>query len=432
MKKTLVAIAALAATGAFAQSTVTITGGLDSGYAFTNNKGASFQQVKSNNSYTSNITFLGSEDLGGGTSANFRYELDIDPTLTAANTAGTPASPDNANAANSIGNGYSFVGVKSASSGNVEFGTLNTVALEANGAGQPFGTAIGSGYKTIAIGATRYQKAMSYETPSMSGLTAKLLYVPKDSIQNNGATSSLPIAGSIATNGRDQVTELGLKYLQGPVTLMFSSLSTKSYYSASNVAAACTAATPAAAVNATQISGADGGLGNNCIDGAEYKVNTFSGNYNRGDFTYYGWYQTQRADSQFNSNPAVAGNTQAVLATVNRTAKGLAVKFQATPVLSIQAGLRSITRSAGESYSTALASTLTNAGVPGIGQTTRLAAFGADYALSKRTNVYFRHEAITDDAILSNTSSNPGSGYTGTNQGSGKISNTAIGFRATF
>ena len=428
---TLVALAALAATGAFAQSAVSITGGLDAGYAFTNNKGASFQQVKSNNTYTSNVTFLGTEDLGGGLSANFRWEIDIDPTLTAANTAGTPASPDNANAANYMGNGYSFVGVKSATAGGVEFGTLNTVTLDANGAGQPFGTAIGSGYKTVAIGATRYQKAVSYETPAFAGFSAKYLFVPKDAAQNNGVTSSLPISSSMATNGRDQINELGLKYVNGPLTLVYANLQSKSY-SALGTATACSALSTAANTNASTAT--DGGVGNQCTDGNSYKVNTFAGNYVVGDWTGYAWYQTQKADAQTTANPTSTTATTTglyQLATVDRTAKGVAAKFQATPALSLQAGLRQIDRNSGESYNTTPASQASMV-AGGIGKTTKVTALGADYALSKRTAVYFRYESITDDALLYNTRSVAGSGYTGADQGTGKVTNTAIGLRHTF
>lgn len=427
-------MAAFAATASFAQ-TVQIVGGLDAGYALTNNKGASFQQVKSNNTYTSNVTFLVAEDLGGGLTANARWEIDIDPTLTAANTAGTPASPDNANAANYMGNGYSFVGLKSDANGEVQFGTLNTVTLDANGAGQPFGTAIGSGYKTIAIGATRYQKAISYQAPTMNGFTARYTYVPKDQYQNNGATSAIPVSGSMATNGRDQINELGLKYLNGPLTLYYANLQSKSYSAAGGngtTAATCAAVQPTAlastAVPSAQI---DGGIGNACTDGNAYTVNTFATNYVQGDWTGYAWYQTQKQDGQVAANPA-ALTSNMPLTTVSRKAMGVAAKYQASPALTIQVGYRKIARNSDEAYNSAGTSTPLNAVATGIGQSTKLQAFGADYALSKRTSVYMRYETITDDALLYNmVGSASGSGYTA-GQGNGKITNTAFGIRATF
>ncbi|MEY2792008.1 MAG: Gram-negative porin, partial [Pseudomonadota bacterium] len=71
MKKSLVALAALAATSAFAQSSVQIVGGFDVGYQQLNIRGAKVtQSAASNGSYTSNVIFKGTEDLGGGLKAN--------------------------------------------------------------------------------------------------------------------------------------------------------------------------------------------------------------------------------------------------------------------------------------------------------------------------------------------------------------------------
>jgi predicted porin len=71
MKKTLVAIAALAASAAFAQSTVTLSGGLGMGYQAKPN--AAKDKGFGITDYT--IRFSGSEDLGGGLKANFTMEL---------------------------------------------------------------------------------------------------------------------------------------------------------------------------------------------------------------------------------------------------------------------------------------------------------------------------------------------------------------------
>lgn len=74
MKKTLLAIAALAATsGAFAQSSVTIYGVLDA--SIENVKGdKSVTRVSSDNLATTRLGFKGSEDLGSGFRANFALE----------------------------------------------------------------------------------------------------------------------------------------------------------------------------------------------------------------------------------------------------------------------------------------------------------------------------------------------------------------------
>jgi len=431
MKKTLVALAALASVSAFAQ--VTISGGFDAGLRMSDLKGAKVNQVVGNNSYTSNITFAGTEDLGGGSSANFRYEIDPVATLTAGAPNGTPASADNSNVSN-VGNGYSFVGLKSASAGEIQFGSINTATLAANGIGQPFGTAIGSGYKVAAIAATRYQQTLAYFSPNMNGFSGRYTYGFKDDKQNNGAASGLSgTTGSMPLNGRDEIAEFSLAYSQGPVNLIYANLTTKSYATAgSNGTTAPTCATVQPAALASTIAASamiDGGLGNGCTDGVAYKVVTMAGNYTVGNLTGYLWNQTQRADGQTGANSTTAG-AQAGLATVNRKATGLALKYQVDSNLSVQFGARTITRNAGESYSTT--NTGGNVSSAGIGKSTTISAIGADYLLSKRTAVYLRHEAIKDDAILSNTQgAGVGSGYT-TGTGTGKITNSAIGVRHTF
>lgn len=429
---TLVALAALAATGAFAQSSVTITGGFDAGLRMSDIKGATVNQIVGNNSYTSNVTFKGTEDLGGGLSANFQYEIDPVATLTAGAPNGSPTSADNSNVSN-VGNGQSFVGLKSNSAGEIQFGTINTATLDANGMGQPFGTAIGSGYKIAAIAATRYQQTFAYVTPSAAGFSGKLLYGFKDDKQNNAAASGVSgTTGSMPLNGRDQIQELSLKYANGPLNLIYVNLQTKSYATAGSLSStACTAVQPTAVATTVAPSAmTDGGAGNTCADGNAYKVNTFAGNYTMGALTGYGWYQTQKADGQTSANPA-ALTSSAPLATVDRTAKGIAAKYQVSSPLSLQIGLRQITRNAGESYNASV--TGGNVASAGIGQTTKVTALGADYELSKRTAVYFRYESINDDAILSNTrGAGVGSGYTGADQGTGKITNTAFGIRHTF
>jgi GBP family porin len=77
MKKTLVAVAALvAATGSFAQSSVTLYGVADA--SLESVKGAkTLTRVSSDNLATSRLGFKGVEDLGGGLKANFVLEAAV-------------------------------------------------------------------------------------------------------------------------------------------------------------------------------------------------------------------------------------------------------------------------------------------------------------------------------------------------------------------
>ncbi len=86
MKKSLVALAALAATTAFAQSSVTISGNADVAYAnkeAINGTGAKFLKstgVGDGANVPNRIILTVTEDLGGGLKAQFVNEHGISPT----------------------------------------------------------------------------------------------------------------------------------------------------------------------------------------------------------------------------------------------------------------------------------------------------------------------------------------------------------------
>jgi predicted porin len=78
MKKTLIALAAVAATGAaFAQSTVTLSGKLNVGIQSTN--GSKAAMTGGADGSDSRLIFRGTEDLGGGLKANFHLENGFKP-----------------------------------------------------------------------------------------------------------------------------------------------------------------------------------------------------------------------------------------------------------------------------------------------------------------------------------------------------------------
>lgn len=85
MKKTLIALAAVAATSAFAQSSVTLYGVLDIGYKATEQKAAAGLVNKTSGVHDGGLAgprigFRGTEDLGGGLKANFVIEQGINLT----------------------------------------------------------------------------------------------------------------------------------------------------------------------------------------------------------------------------------------------------------------------------------------------------------------------------------------------------------------
>jgi len=107
MKKSLIALAALAATSAFAQSTVTIWGIADAAYANYSQGGVSRSFMTTSGNASSQLGFKGTEDLGGGMSASFWLEAQLNNdtgagggfnstnTVFPGGTTGTNTSPTN-------------------------------------------------------------------------------------------------------------------------------------------------------------------------------------------------------------------------------------------------------------------------------------------------------------------------------------------------
>jgi predicted porin len=117
MKKTLIALAALAATGAFAQSSVTLYGAVDASVEHDAGNGLTVNKMNNSNLGSSKLGFKGTEDLGGGLKAVFKLEGGLK------NESGNGKSSNTTNAASgtntAVANGsqgldfqrYSYVGL---------------------------------------------------------------------------------------------------------------------------------------------------------------------------------------------------------------------------------------------------------------------------------------------------------------------------------
>jgi predicted porin len=204
MKKTLIALAAVAVSGAaFAQSTVQITGNMDVGLVKAGDAKGAFTHGGANS--TPSLNFNVVEDLGGGMSAQGFYELN--PNLVS---QGTDASSKAI-----IGKGQAFVGLTTGF-GTVRLGTPNTGLLTTQANRTPFGTALGSNYNLLgAIATTRMEGAIQYRSPAIQGFTAVIDYKPAAETTAGGATkatSIVTLTGSVAgvllsySNSNNQVT----------------------------------------------------------------------------------------------------------------------------------------------------------------------------------------------------------------------------------
>ena len=365
-------MAAFAATASFAQTAylpsganvnpawgtgVKIVGGFDVGYGNYSYKGSNkVSSIAYNGSSTSQISFLGVEDLGGGTKADFWFESDINPvsyvgnpgvaTLNGTFTTTTGLTTQNtfftgAQSASTWGNGQVKAGI-GGSFGYLAIGAVNNAGLDANGMTQPFGTAYGGGYGigwsavgngTGSSAKVRYDNSARYLTPELApGLIGSLTYRPKNTQAANNMFST-----SVGLQGQSGVQELSAIYRQGAIQ----------------------------AIVVNQIDDAEGVrdiTGALQTSAAKYTTNSYGGNYTMGNTTLYAGIQK-----------TVNGSSS-----INNSSNRFAVKYMVTPMASIAAAYTNLKATDGKN--------------------TRTIGVGADYFLSKMTAIYGRYEAVKDDA----------------------------------
>jgi predicted porin len=250
MKKTLIALAAMAATGAFAQSSVSISGNIDMSYvSATTADGQKFSGIASGPTSTSKMIFSGVEDLGGGLKAVFRVNTGF-----AADRGATLVRQVNPNlgtgaAGTAIGNpGFTlgdrdlYIGL-AGGFGEVRAGRNQSISDDNNNAGGNRGSvwtyfmansgAQGGvnnnfgGTAPVLGGMGRVADSIKYASPVMGGFQVQALYGfgERDNLASEGV-----------------VTETQLSYTQGKMAVS---------YSMGNIAAAPNDATTFGAIAAT-------------------------------------------------------------------------------------------------------------------------------------------------------------------------------------
>ena len=271
MKKTLVALAAVSAVSAFAQSTVTLSGNLDfagarvTGSAAVSN-GTTFSTTVGTAS-TSVINLDAVEDLGAGLVVKAHYGLDprslsndaMTLTVQGNGLATTTAvnAQNTSNTLTGLNRDELYVGLASTSTGEIRLGSPNSIGLNVFQAASPLGTGVGSGYSPNtgkgmnSVVQTRYNRSVRYDSPAISGVTVSLVYAPGNDIAADTTVSSAnQFNASYIPNAR-KATEFGLKYANGPLNLAVVSITQGTanyptgYYAnaAGVVAAAATSAT---------------------------------------------------------------------------------------------------------------------------------------------------------------------------------------------
>lgn len=373
MQKKLIALAiAGLSSAAFAQSTVTLSGLVDGGYYSQSLQTAGMADTKTafaaNGSGTSAFNVTVTEKLGNGMNVKFFGETDWNPAGTAT-AAGT-----------GMLNSMSFLEL-AGNWGSVRGGNINTDALYAMIAAQPFGTAIGSGgsgaFGRLSRGGSngayaggtaglvaaegeaaggitgarsvRVNNSLSYTSPSFSGFTAGLQWAKKNA-------ESLPVANASNTAG---FVAVGLKYNNGPINVHF----VNEQISMPNQA------------------GAAANTGASAIADEKITHNLLTGNYTFGPATIYAGWTSSKNDKQ-----------SGVATDANSRSWNLGLKYNVTGALS-------------------LAGQVMRVDVKTVGDQDRnLNALGFDYAMSKRTTAYGRYEQGDNDR--SSTTGNGVGGFT--------------------
>jgi predicted porin len=341
MKKSLIALAVLTVSGAsFAQSSVQIDGVMDVALTSIDYKGNKVSGIANNGSSTSQINFRGTEDLGGGLKANFRVETDWNTVSNSANTGSTVPT------AGTFGNGELRVGL-AGGFGTIDAGAVNYNSLISGLTGQPFGTAIGSGFGATSARLVRSDNSINYKSPSFGGLTVSLYNAQKQT-KASGSTFSSTF-GAYDFTGSDEVN---VSYNNGPIAASYTNLKQKA------------------------------------ADGSSTTFDTLGANYALGAAKLFVLVQNTKNSANTTDNSYVAlSGTYTMGATTLMASAG---------TFENKAGTKS-----------------------------KLAALGADYALSKRTAVYARYESIDDKAgAIAAAATIDGAGT--------KRTRTAVGVRHAF
>jgi predicted porin len=410
MKKSLFALAAVTAFAgaAQAQSSVTVYGILDAGYTGANARSSTnangvrketTSRISNSMESGSRIGFRGTEDLGGGTSAIFTFELGIQPAGNAgSNTTGNGTAAVTAGTATWAPNvRQAFIGFQQKGMGNVRVGTQNTLFWEQAGSNttgqlaQTLGSMLapstdgaflsssaqgGSAGSQSAAFTSRTTNTIRFASDRMAGMIVKGAYSLSN--QNNNQTTS----GTSQTGGNNNQNgyQLALDYVfqKANVQASYASFTSENPY-----------AVGTDAVNTTNnVAWGTGLQGNNVKD-----VQTLiTASYDFGILKAYAGWTDRKVTSTLNSNGYL-----------KRSAQEIGLRSFITPKIE---GWASVGNGRYNSF--------------GVNQpTANITGYqaGANYWMSKRTNLY---------AIYGQN------GTSSTTNGSFNVNQYSIGARHTF
>lgn len=198
MKKTLIALAALASTAAFAQSSVTLYGVADAGISKSTGSSTKFSSAGLMNNGNSRWGVRGTEDLGGGLKAGFNFEQGVN--LQDGSLAQSGPGPFSRAAWMNLSGGF----------GEVRLGRTLNPSFYAATAWELTGAA---NYSVVVnqfgavLGGIRNSSQVAYTSPNMGGFSATIGYIMK----GNDADANVA--------GEQSKVDLNAIYANGPLSV---------------------------------------------------------------------------------------------------------------------------------------------------------------------------------------------------------------------
>jgi predicted porin len=432
MKKSLFALAAVTAFAgaAQAQSSVTVYGILDMGFGGGNTRNAQPTTVNKSTALgiqqspqaTSRLGFRGTEDLGGGTAAFFTVEIGL-----------TPNDPQIVNSG-ATQNRQTFVGLRQKGVGSFALGTQVTPIHEAVGrttAGQQ-NNIVGdlmytvngnSGINNFAATSTygmtggqsytvRQSNSLTLKSENISGFTARAFFSQNNRDTTQTATATTTAVGSGGQNNASGYG-LGLDYAWKKLylTANYQSFTSESNAVTTGNGTAAPARAPVGSVSSAGVAGTTpvAGFG---LTGAS-QANTPGVNVNDNQMYVAGTYNfgVLQAFAGYINRKASANNNSQYFQ--RYTAQQIGVRGNVTKTIQTWA-------SVGTGAFEASGYDLPSAKINGY-------QLGANYVLSKRTNLY----AIYGNASQSNAANSTATNATARTT-SYNVNNYAVGVRHTF
>jgi predicted porin len=411
MKKSLLAVAAIGAfaSAAQAQSSVTVYGILDVGYSSLSatakdGYATKVNEVNAGNQSTSRLGVKGVEDLGNGMKAGFTAEFGLNPT--SPNLSGSSnnyyATTGLTTSGSTMDNRQTFVSLEKAGVGTIKLGRQYTLVHEAvgsntaAGANNVVGDALYSGGNSSSAATymanrddnytIRATQAVNLVSPTVFGLTASGQFSP--SAKDADAAAGTASSGATYTN----VSGARLNYVFDKLNVDLAAQNTR--VKRDNLTKISSGAT--VMIGNTIYTVASGGLTALPIVNTNTVDTAILASYDFGIVKAFYGHATRQT---MNQDVTVAVATQVVKKTVDQ----LGVKAPITPTIDVMASY-----SRGKYQTT---STSQNFGVSGY-------QLGANYMLSKRTNLYAIYGASNQD--------------TTTASGAAKDTQAVAGIRHTF